>query len=113
MNNQEIFDKVYQGLKAQGFKQSLLDGPGTICMYRGEGGMKCAAGQLIPDEVYNVSMEERGIVYNIDWFKQNFSPEALDFIRELQTIHDRSVTPETMKENLIEISRDAQVEVHD
>ena len=56
MTAQEIFDKVAAHLLTQR-KPSLLCGIG--CAYRGEGGLKCAAGCLIPDEEYSPEMEGR------------------------------------------------------
>lgn len=51
---QQVFDIVLTGLRAQGRASLSKDGN---CMYRGDGGCKCAAGFLIPDSVYENSME--------------------------------------------------------
>lgn len=53
MNKQEIFDTVYEALMKQG-KASIRNG---ICQYRGPGGTKCAIGHLIPDDLYDPSIE--------------------------------------------------------
>jgi hypothetical protein len=50
---QETFDYVVNHLRKQG-KQSLY---GRNCAYRGENGLKCAVGVLIPDELYSVKFE--------------------------------------------------------
>ena len=60
---QEIYDIVINHLRAQGAKSLItkLDEEGNLipdlCAYRGDGGMKCAAGILIPDDVYSEKME--------------------------------------------------------
>jgi len=54
LTKQEIFDTVYNGLAAQGFKQSV-DTVG--CSYRGRDDTKCAFGHLIPDEQYSSFLE--------------------------------------------------------
>lgn len=91
MNKQEIFDKVYLGLKSQDFKPSML---GTSCAYRGKDGLKCAVGHLIPDELYDPTWEESGgtAVYNlpsnVKQFLGIFNQEDLEFIDGLQWVHD-------------------------
>lgn len=60
MNAQEIFDTVFTKLYEQG-KQSVDPELPHTCMYRGPDGMKCAAGFLIPDELYRPEMENISI----------------------------------------------------
>lgn len=50
---QDVFDEVALHLLRQGQK-SASEG---ICYYRGPDGLKCAAGFLIPDELYHESFE--------------------------------------------------------
>ena len=59
---QETFNVVYLALKKQGSKCVIdnLDGCGQVCVYRGPNGMKCAAGHLIPDNLYKPEFEEEG-----------------------------------------------------
>jgi hypothetical protein len=83
MNKQEIFNTVYNGLKSQGFKQSR---DGNLCRYRSCEG-KCAAGHLLPDDVYTEAMEGNAIE-GVSWFLENFEGDNLDFIDELQQVHD-------------------------
>ncbi len=62
---QEVFDMVARHLIGQG-KRSMGVVPGMggrTCAYRGENGTKCAVGCLIPDEAYDPSIENRGIVF--------------------------------------------------
>lgn len=56
---QETFDTVVRKLKAQGCKSlGEPDEHGQrFCRYRGEGGVACAAGCLIPDAKYDERME--------------------------------------------------------
>lgn len=53
---QETFEIVARHLLAQGKRSVLKETPDT-CAYRGEGGLKCAVGCLIPDELYRPSFE--------------------------------------------------------
>lgn len=47
---QAAFDKAVTGVLAQGNKSCVTENNCTICAYRGEGGFKCAIGQLLTDE---------------------------------------------------------------
>lgn len=85
MTKQEIFDKVWTGLKAQGFQQSVSDD--GLCKYRGLNGLKCAAGHLIPDDVYSPKMEG-ATADDLPWFRAEFNKEDLEFIFKLQLVHD-------------------------
>ena len=51
MNKQEVFNRVYRHLLAQGARSQASDSPG--CAYRGEKGRMCAVGCLIDDEHYD------------------------------------------------------------
>lgn len=86
MTRQEIFDKVWDGLKTQGFKQSYNKISGT-CHYRGPDGLKCAAGHLIPDNEYDPAIEFITLE-DITWFQNNFTETEIKFIGKLQTCHD-------------------------
>lgn len=59
---QAVFDKVAKHLLTQN-KRAMKDFPGEYpidrCAYRGDGGAMCAVGCLIPDDVYDPSMEGR------------------------------------------------------
>lgn len=58
MNAQEIFDTVVTHLRAQGCKsKGPIKGQVTACAYRGDNGLKCAVGILIPDEDYKAEWE--------------------------------------------------------
>lgn len=55
---QEVFDKVVTHLRAQA-EQSIAEDR-LYCAYRGKAGLKCAAGCLIPDELYSETFEKLG-----------------------------------------------------
>jgi len=82
---QEVFDIVSNHLLTQGKMSVGIDG---FCAYRGENGMKCAAGVLIPDDQYKPAMEGIRWVYlvNRGLIENKFKHE----IGELQNIHDIS-----------------------
>ena len=58
MTAQELFDIVYKHMMSQNAR-SVMGGYST-CAYRGEDGLKCAIGVLIPDEDYREDMERKG-----------------------------------------------------
>ena len=86
MTEQEIFDKVAKHLLDQG-EPSVI---GDSCVYRGTNGRMCAAGVLIPDEVYSVEMEGKcfhsvaqKLPDSLSYLKENSF-----FVGELQELHD-------------------------
>jgi hypothetical protein len=89
MNKQEIFNKVSAHLLRQGEGSLLPDGG---CAYRGEHGLKCAIGVLIPDELYTPEIEDKdvhglpsGLLESLGFFGE----DELTFLSGLQKIHDR------------------------
>lgn len=84
---QEIFDQVVAHLAKQRVG-SFMEGKG--CAYRGEGGTMCAAGCLIADDEYSPQMDDLGTptAWSELAFKGFVPPDHLDFILELQRIHD-------------------------
>ena len=97
---QQVFDQVVAHLRKQGERSyAPLKGNELArrCAYRGEGGLKCAAGCFIADDEYDPEME------NIQW--RSLADGVLtpgdhrlikvprahdDLIRSLQVIHDHS-----------------------
>jgi len=60
MTPQEIFDTVAKHLFTQGCRSIEVDDDGDeLCLYRGPKGRMCAIGVLIPDELYQESMEHQ------------------------------------------------------
>lgn len=96
MNKQEIFDKVYKAILAQGQK-SLRTFPDRdpSCAYRDPQGRKCAIGHLIPDELYQKEMEDMtiyGVLQEFPELKEFLDvqcDEDRKFLFLLQYCHDR------------------------
>jgi len=80
---QEVFDQAAGHL----LKQMAQSKHALGCAYRGNDGLKCAAGCLIADDEYSEEFENRGwavLVRNIP----NFPKKHRELIQGLQTIHD-------------------------
>jgi hypothetical protein len=88
---QECFDQIVNHLRIQACKSIEAGG---ICYYRLESDdrtLKCAAGCLIPDEVYSPLMEYNKIDYVILNFPQLEPLEHFsEIIEEFQRVHDFS-----------------------
>ena len=89
-SRQEIFDYVTPLLFKQG-ERSMLEG-GTTCAYRGEDGMRCAVGFLIPDELYFDGLEGKSAM-DVDITKLLNNVILTDdhlclFLTDLQDVHD-------------------------
>jgi hypothetical protein len=101
MNKQQIFDKVYQGLASQNFRQS--SSAGGRCLYRGPDGLKCAIGWLIPDDEYHESFEKLPIIgiakQSQATCKIMESPVNFEFSNELQLAHDH-IESQGIRQNL-------------
>lgn len=95
---QECFDKVWDWFVVHGKPASLKEG--TIeCLYRGPNGTKCAAGVLMPDDIYDPRCEDTTINCekngNTGW-RWDSIPELeawrlslpLVHVQKLQWIHD-------------------------
>lgn len=131
MNLQKMFDDVWNGLKSQNFNRSV-DAKHGDCLYRGANNMKCAAGHIIPDHLYDGEME--GISFFIGaWFDQvpkkiqlklknylkekydiSFDDDWQEFVNNvivLQGIHDNSYFPQVMRENLEEFAFVRQLDI--
>jgi len=124
---QEIFNIAYLGLASQGFKQSTKPGNAS-CAYRGKGELKCAIGHIIKDDALAIALDSnlharleiKKSGYSISSLLEGShpldrkvqeifdpSPEFIDFLRELQNVHDRvqecgvkNTVPDFMKRNL-------------
>lgn len=83
---QEVFDFVASHLLTQN-ETSIVN---FQCKYRGDNGLKCAAGVLIADEEYLPSFDESPV--ECGWYSlvlKELVPNAhSEFIRELQWVHD-------------------------
>ncbi|MEG9884082.1 MAG: hypothetical protein V6Z86_05610 [Hyphomicrobiales bacterium] len=130
MTAQDVFDKVYRGLASQGFERSTsTELPGRsntdACAYRGSHGRRCAVGWLIPDDLYDKRLENRGYRWlmaalpngSLSWmpdglttFFRGTAPHK-SLIDELQNVHDGSEEPEGMKAWLESIAAEKGLEV--
>lgn len=88
MDKQQAFDAVVECLADQGGPS--LDRFGA-CMYRSEGGRRCAVGCLIPDDRYDPYWEGKR-VHNVpallDLLKGEVGADSLDLMSALQSAHD-------------------------
>lgn len=92
MTQQEVFDKVARHLLTQNKPCEGNYNGRTICLYRNDEGLKCAAGCLIPDEFYSEVFEGKrfGAVHDL-MYELGFTPfssEVLYLISTLQNLHD-------------------------
>lgn len=92
MNKQELFDKAVGGVIKQGAPSIRLSGqPGPICCYRNGEGLKCAIGQIIPDDKYETRFDTEGLatseVLNAIGIK---SDDDQEFLIDLQECHDNA-----------------------
>jgi hypothetical protein len=110
-NKQKIFDRVATHLLTQNAKAK----DGSACQYRAPGNRSCAVGCLIPDNLYDASIEGVGITHILDSSLLVFSTDERkaavkklkklirgavgatkesDFclLRDLQVVHDDEIT---------------------
>ena len=102
MKTLDAFHIMARHLLNQGRRaKSLAPSPENSCLYRAPGGLKCAVGALIPDEVYNPNMEgttASGLyekypdVYECLVLEDKCDHDAEGFYNNMQAIHDS--TPE-------------------
>lgn len=99
---QEVYNIVAQHMLKQNAKSITVLPNGSIgCAYRGRDELKCAAGCLIPDEVYNCSIEDT------TWFNlvkdHDFPERHKILICDLQRIHD-NYEPDCWRKHLIDLA---------
>ncbi len=91
MNEQEIFNKVYDHFVTKGQPRSI-DDEGS-CLYRGPDGAKCAAGLLIPDSHYSPELEN--VCPGSERIDKVLAELGLAehslFLANLQTVHDNAI----------------------
>lgn len=99
---QEVFDIVAAHMLKQNQKSKrfIKDSSG-YCAYRGDNGLKCAAGCLIPDAIYNRNFE------NVSWQLlvafHHFPYNHATLITKLQYIHD-NYEPKNWLEHLTHLA---------
>lgn len=103
MNRQQVFDKVWDHFVTKG-KPLSVNAEGS-CFYRGPKGERCAFGVLIPNRLYDPSMDAYGGVRASSLLREypnvaeylgaevsDIYEEATDdmqFLDDLQAAHDR------------------------
>lgn len=96
---QQVFDHVARHLLTQ--KQRAFDpnirtntlGATGMCAYRAPDGCKCAAGCLIPDDLYSPAMERMNFSSVYTQFpaladRLCLTARTVDMVHELQRVHD-------------------------
>lgn len=122
----EHVQRMYDGLKAQGFKRSLGE---TGCSYRGDDGLKCAIGHVIADEDYSPGMEQKGIasyaIFCKTPFKKFFDLETdfrkaveeegtvAELLYKLQSVHDTNHIPVQMKERFLKTCKNYNIPLNE
>ncbi len=103
---QEVFNKAYLGLAAQGFRRSIKNeaDEDEMCRYRSPNGLKCAVGHLLTDEQYTPEMEGNSILSlerltGVD-LGEVFGVDMM-FLQDLQECHDSGLEPSEMIESLV------------
>lgn len=105
MTKQEIYNKVRTHLLTQNAQAVTVGKNGETCAYRGDDGLTCAVGCLIPDEQYRTTFEGMGVtsqhvqkalvdagvlntvLFDDDAYKDD---STLGMLRGLQVIHDNN-----------------------
>lgn len=85
ITKQEAFDTMLTHLREQ--RLPAIDQT-LACLYRDPNGYKCAVGCLIPDDLYNDSLENQPMEEIVEHIGMN--PEIASFLRAAQTqMHDK------------------------
>lgn len=90
MEAQEIFDTVATHLFKQG-RRAVRGCAEVVCAYRGVGGLKCAVGVLIPDQLYTEMMEGStvfGLLDDSEWELPEWMADNRSLLWDLQGAHD-------------------------
>lgn len=94
LTNVELFNKVLEGIRAQGgLSYEVGASYGIACRYRAvkDGKTyKCAAGQLIPDENYTSEFEGKASYDKAVMDAMGIASTQSVLMRHLQEIHDES-----------------------
>lgn len=98
MTPQQVFDRVVEHLATQG-RASRAD---SVCLYRGPGGISCAAGCLIPDAEYRPFFEDL-TAGALTW--SGLSKEAVCVVGDLQLIHDNTWSRRQVRDGLLDFAR--------
>jgi len=106
MKPQTIFNRAVRHLNKQGSR--CLNDNGA-CAYRGNEGAMCAVGALIPDSLYEETMDESGgktvttVMKEYPAVVRYLGADNIDLLRHLQSIHD-SVSVERWRMKLLALA---------
>lgn len=110
MNMQDTFNKAYIGMSKQNWEQCVLDD----CPSYRSNNMKCIAGHLIPDEIYNVDMEghstNRPKMIKL-WDSLGMDYKTKSMINVMQVIHDNNKKPKDMKNAMEKLAFDLELTI--
>lgn len=109
MNKHEIFAKVKAHLLRQGTRSMSENDDG--CAYRGQGGLSCAVGCLIPDDAYSSMIENHPADYYLvqQCLPFEVTPEIERLLRALQGVHDDTM-PTYWEMVLSDVARNFNIE---
>ena len=104
MTNQEAYNKVCAHLAKQG-RRSEDKGR---CLYRGPGGLMCAVGCLIPDELYHGDMEGdmMSVLTKYPDVAKHFDGVSKLLLHDLQGSHDFSSTRDEIVDRLLTVAHE-------
>lgn len=107
LTSQRVFDAALNGIAAQGFKRSASEG--SVCLYRGPNGLKCAIGHSIPDKLYTSTIEGKSVSWLVEEpeFKHLYSGVDKFLLTNLQKLHDKDVCDEPIDpETFLRVAQD-------
>lgn len=95
LTTQQIFNRAVTGVLSQGgpsvrHGRDHTDEPSVFCLYRSPNGRRCAAGWVIPDELYKEDMESNlaGNVFRRPALAGLVTGVGCDLLQRLQDVHD-------------------------
>ena len=117
---QELFETISRHLFAQGERSTKKIGLYDRCVYRGNNGLKCAVGAIIPDDQYDPDFDTKNMTVSRitcdlpsaelrGLFQRN-----INLLSYLQSVHDNAAnweTSENMMNALIEVGDDFELKV--
>ncbi len=91
---QEMLDKVISRAKLGVKSNDGVEDNGNTCLYRTKDGNRCFVGELILDEKYSPHIENEEIGKDVIEMIPGATNSDLNFLRDLQSIHDNYLVEE-------------------
>jgi len=86
---QQMFDFMLNHLRNQGMPSVDEDIGDSACMYRGDNGLMCAIGCMIPDQLHNPKLEGLSVNEYLRCAGKSIDNETQDFLEVAQAkLHD-------------------------